>query len=199
MSTVCRWGGTCSFHLMRWSGGFLRRSILILQFCFRSLVRSAFRIFSPRTYRQGSALRKRRVSVPGLTLRKVADGRGDFLRQASHLLTAKAGVIGLEELSVKAMHQYRPLAKSVSDAGMAELVRQGSYKTLWWGRTFVQIDRWKRSTCNGRGALHDGDRATARVIRLHEKAFRNRPLSPGESLGRVGLRAAGLASSPYGC
>ncbi|MAD35235.1 MAG: hypothetical protein CMO30_08810 [Tistrella sp.] len=137
--------------------------------------------------------------MPGLTLRKVADGRGDFLRQASHLLTAKAGVIGLEELSVKAMHQYRPLAKSVSDAGMAELVRQGSYKTLWWGRTFVQIDRWKRSTCNGRGALHDGDRATARVIRLHEKAFRNRPLSPGESLGRVGLRAAGLASSPYGC
>lgn len=137
---------------------------------------------------KGSARRKRRVRVLGRTHRQVANRRSDFIHQTSHRLTAKAGVIGLEDLSVQAMQRNRRLAKSVSDAGMAELIRQVRYKADWRGRTFVQIDRWKRSTgvcpdcgvvherldlsvrvwtCDGCGAVHDRDEAAARVIRLH--------------------------------
>jgi putative transposase len=137
---------------------------------------------------KGSARRKRRVRVLGRIHRQVANRRSDFLHQTSHMLTAKAGVIGLEDLGVQAMQRNRRLAKSVGDAGMAELVRQIRYKADWRGRVFVRIDRWTRSTgvcpdcgtvhgrldlsvriwtCEGCGAVHDRDAAAARVIRLH--------------------------------
>jgi len=137
---------------------------------------------------KGSARRRRRVRALGRSHRQVANRRGDLLHRTSHLPTAKAGVIGLEDLGVQAMRRNRRLAKSVGDAGMAELVRQVRSKADWRSRVFVRIDRWTRSTgvcpdcgtvherldrpvrvwtCGGCGAVHDRDAAAARVIRLH--------------------------------
>lgn len=136
---------------------------------------------------KASSRRKRRVRSLAVAHRKVSSRRSDFIHQISHQLTAKADVIALEDLNVRSMQQNRGLAKSVSDAGMAELIRQVKYKASWRGRRFVQIDRWHRSTgvcpdcgavherldlsvrswtCDGCGAAHDRDGAAARVIRL---------------------------------
>jgi putative transposase len=42
------------------------------------------------------------------------------------------------------------LAKSISDVGWGEFVRQLEYKSQWYGRTLVKIDRWYPSskTCH---------------------------------------------------
>ena len=62
-------------------------------------------------------------------------------------------VIAVEDLAVKNMVQNRKLAQSISDAGWGELVRQLIYKSEWYGRELVKIDRWfpssKRCSCCG--------------------------------------------------
>jgi putative transposase len=58
-----------------------------------------------------------------------------------------------ESLAVKNMVKNRRLARSISDAGWGELTRQLAYKALWYGRNFVQLDRWfpgsKTCSCCG--------------------------------------------------
>jgi len=47
-----------------------------------------------------------------------------------------------ESLAVKNMVKNPKLAQAISDAGWGELTRQLAYKALWYGRNFVQLDRW---------------------------------------------------------
>ena len=48
------------------------------------------------------------------------------------------------------MVKNRCLAKSISDVGWGEFVRQLEYKAQWYGRTLMKIDRWYPSskTCH---------------------------------------------------
>ena len=87
-----------------------------------------------------------------------------------------------EQRLVKAQ---RRLAKSISDVGWGEFVRQLDYKARWYGRTFVKIDRWYPSsktcsscqyvlealsldcrcwTCPVCGTLHDRDHNAAKNV-----------------------------------
>ncbi len=66
-------------------------------------------------------------------------------------------VICVESLSVKNMVKNHSLAKALSDVGWSELVRQLEYKSQWYGRTLVKIDRWYPSskTCSACHAILD--------------------------------------------
>ena len=84
---------------------------------------------------------------------KIADRRKDYQHKLStrivHSLPApQAGlqVICIESLAVKNMLQNHCLAKSISDVGWGELVRQLEYKARWYGRTLVSIDKWYPSS-----------------------------------------------------
>jgi putative transposase len=59
-------------------------------------------------------------------------------------------VICVESLVAKNMVKNHCLAKSISDVGWGEFVRQLEYKAKWYGRTLVKIDRWYPSskTCH---------------------------------------------------
>ncbi len=48
------------------------------------------------------------------------------------------------------MIKNHKLAKSIQDASWGEIIRQLEYKSIWYGRTFIQIDRWFPSskTCS---------------------------------------------------
>lgn len=70
------------------------------------------------------------------------------------------------------------LARAIADVGWSEIVRKLEYKSAWYGRTFVQIDRFYPSS-----TTHDRDInaavnireaglaiiAGADMLRLHEK------------------------------
>ncbi|PHM07719.1 transposase [Nostoc sp. 'Peltigera malacea cyanobiont' DB3992] len=73
---------------------------------------------------------------------EISDTRHDFLHKLTTRLVRENQVIAVEDLSVKNMVKNRKLALSISDASWGELVRQLEYKSNWYGRTFVKIDRW---------------------------------------------------------
>jgi putative transposase len=95
---------------------------------------------------KGSAnRRKARIKVARLHA-KTADTRRDFLHQLSTRLVNENQVICCESLAVSNMQKNRCLAKSISDAGWSEFVRQLEYKSLWYGHELVGIDKWYPST-----------------------------------------------------
>jgi putative transposase len=80
----------------------------------------------------------------------INDRRRDYQHKLSTRIVRENQVICLESLAVKNMVKNHCLAKSISDVGWGEFVRQLEYKAQWYGRTLVKIDRWYPSskTCH---------------------------------------------------
>ncbi|MDA8118707.1 MAG: RNA-guided endonuclease TnpB family protein, partial [Gammaproteobacteria bacterium] len=134
---------------------------------------------------KGSANRaKARLKVARLHAR-ITDTRTNFLHQLSSRIVRENQVIAVESLAVCNMKKNRSLAKSISDAGWGEFLRQLEYKAAWYGRTVVGIDRWYPSSkrchdcghtvsalplnvrewvCPECGSVHDRDINAARNI-----------------------------------
>ena len=72
----------------------------------------------------------------------IRDSRQDFLHKLTTRLVRENQTIVAESLAVKNMIKNPKLSKAISDAGWGELTRQLAYKALWYGRNFVQLDRW---------------------------------------------------------
>jgi putative transposase len=135
---------------------------------------------------KGSRNRAKQKLVVARVHERIANQRRDFFNKLSSGLIDENQVICLENLNVAGMKRNRKTAKSVSDAGWSELVRQLEYKALWYGRTIVRVDRWfpssqlcsacgfrnpevkdlaiRKWTCPVCGAEHDRDGNAARNI-----------------------------------
>jgi putative transposase len=55
-------------------------------------------------------------------------------------------VICAENLNIKGLIRNHKLAKAIADASWGEILRQLSYKAIWQGKHFVQIDRFDPSS-----------------------------------------------------
>lgn len=134
---------------------------------------------------KGSANRKKAKLKVARLHAKIADTRKDFLHKLSTRLVNENQVIAIETLAVSNMQKNHCLAKSISDASWSEFVRQLEYKSLWYGRELVGIDRWYPSskrcsdcghivkamplnvrewTCPECGSIHDRDINAARNV-----------------------------------
>jgi putative transposase len=84
---------------------------------------------------------------------KISDCRMDSLHKLSRRLINDNQVICVETLKVKNMVRNPCLAKSISDAGWGEFVRQLEYKAEWADRQVARIDQWYPSSkrCSGCG------------------------------------------------
>ena len=108
---------------------------------------------------------------------KVRHYREDFQHQVSHRLIEDNQFIGMETLAVQNMARKakkkldengkptrngqsakRATNRSILRSGWGGLVEKISYKAQWYGRTFVQVDRFYPSSrlCNGCGHKYDG-------------------------------------------
>jgi putative transposase len=81
---------------------------------------------------------------------RINDQRRDYQHKLSTRIIRENQVICIESLAVKNMVKNHCLAKAISDVGWGEFVRQLDYKSQWYGRTLIKIDRWYPSskTCH---------------------------------------------------
>ena len=107
---------------------------------------------------KGSSNRKKAKAKIAKIHFKVVNIRKDSLHKATTGVIAKRpSAIGIESLNVKGMVKSHSLAKAVSDASMAEFLRQIEYKAAWAGIPVVKADRFFPSTktCSGCGEKRD--------------------------------------------
>ena len=86
---------------------------------------------------------------------KIRNQRLDFLHKLSSKLINENQVICLEDLQVKDMVKNHKLAKSISDVSWSKFVELLKYKSDWYGRKLVKIDKFFPSskTCSSCGNI----------------------------------------------
>jgi putative transposase len=82
-----------------------------------------------------------------------ANLRRDALHKLTTTLSTQYGTVVVENLNLAGMVRNRRLARALADVGLAELRRQLTYKTSWYGSQLVVADRSYPSskTCSGCG------------------------------------------------
>ena len=109
---------------------------------------------------------------------KVAHARRDFQHKLSKSLIDENQAICVETLCVKNMSRNRKLARLIQDASWSRFDVMLGYKSEWYGRHLMHVDRWFPSSktcsacgstkgrlglsdrvweCDGCGATHDRD------------------------------------------
>ena len=114
-------------------------------------------------------MRRRKMQIGTLHAR-IANARCNHQHQLTTRVVNAANVIAIEDLNVKAMSRSmrRPFRRSVSDAGLGEIRRQMTYKTIWHGRHLSVVDRFFPSSqlCST-----DGCDYRHRNLQLHERQW----------------------------
>lgn len=75
----------------------------------------------------------------------IANQRSYFIHNMTASLVRNYDVIVTEDLNIAGMKKSN-LGKSISDASWSEFIRQLEYKSSWYGRTFIKIDRFYPSS-----------------------------------------------------
>ncbi len=92
----------------------------------------------------------------------ISNARNDFLHKLSKAIIDENQVVVVEDINVKGLLKTK-LAKSIADSGWSKFLTYLKYKAEWYGRTFIQVDRFFPSSklCHRCGhknedlALHD--------------------------------------------
>lgn len=134
--------------------------------------------------RKGSVNRRRTVARLNREHACLGARRRDFTHKLSRRVIDRHEGVAVETLRLKGLMRTR-MARSLADAGLAELIRQLRYKAGWAGRDFREMPTFQRSTgvcpacgeigprlglgvrawsCTGCGAGHDRDVAAAQII-----------------------------------
>lgn len=135
--------------------------------------------------KKGSASRNRQRIKLSRTYEKITNVRKDHLHKVSTEIVKNHDVIAVEDLNVKGMIENHCLAQALSDVSLGEFYRMLEYKSVWYGREYVKIDRFFPSsktcsdcgwikqdltlkdrewTCNSCNVTHDRDLNAAKNI-----------------------------------
>jgi len=159
---------------------------------------------------KGSANRARARRRVAVVHRKVRETRLDHAHKAALALVRDSQAVYAEDLAVSGLARTR-LAKSVHDAGWAQLLRLIGEKAGHYGRTFHQVGRFSPTSqicsvcgakdgpkplqvrswqCGACGAVHDRDVNAARNVLAAGRAERlnacGGTVRPGDLLARPG-------------
>ncbi|GAA4192329.1 RNA-guided endonuclease TnpB family protein [Microbispora amethystogenes] len=137
----------------------------------------------------GSANRaKARLKVARVYAR-IADRRRDFLHKPTTSLVRETQAVVIEDLAVRNMVKNHSLARAISDASWRELRSMLAYKTAWYGRELVVIDRWFPSSrlCSACGTLAEAMPLNVRTWECACGAVHDRDANAARNILAAGL------------
>ena len=147
-----------------------------------------------RKTRGGSNWDKARIKVARLHER-ITNQRKDMLNKLSSELVGKYDVICIEDLQVSNMVKNHNLAQSISDASWSEFVRQLEYKSKWYGKELIKVDRFFPSsqTCNVCGYINKATKnlAVRTWICPNCNAKHDRDINASINILHEGMRTVG--------
>jgi putative transposase len=137
----------------------------------------------------GSANRERaRVRVAKVYAR-IADRRTDFLHKLTTRLVRENQVIAMEDLTVRNLMRNHRLARAISDASWRRMRSMLEYKTAWYGRELVVVDRWFPSSklCSACGAIAESMPLNVRTGQCACGAVHDRDVNAAKNILAAGL------------
>jgi len=168
----------------------------------RYLVKAEKRL--KRLSRQLSKKEKRSNNFHKLSIRisklyeRVVNKRDNFLHKLSKGIIDD--VIILEDLNIKGMHKSKYLSKSISDVSWGRFINFLEYKSKWYGREIVKINRYFPSskTCSRCGYIN-------KELTLSERGWvcpichtiHDRDINAAINLLRVGLEQSEFTPVEY--
>ena len=162
---------------------------------------------------KGSSNRRKAIKVIARLSGKIRDRRIDYLHKMSTALVRENQVICAESLNVKGMIKNKKLARGIADAGWGTFLQFLKYKSEWYGRSFVQVDRFFPSSkqcshckiinealqlsdriwiCPACNTEHDRDITAA--VNIREEGLR---LIQWCTVGHTGYKACGADVRPF--
>jgi IS605 OrfB family transposase len=124
---------------------------------------------------------------------KIANRRKDFLHKTSTKLAQEYGLIVIGDVSPSKLAKTR-MAKSVLDAGWADLKRMLSYKSIRNGGSTLEVsEAYTTQVCSCCGALPDGRPKGIADLGIREwtcsdcGAVHNRDVNAARNILRIGL------------
>jgi putative transposase len=141
---------------------------------------------------KGSANRQKARQRVARIHARIADRRHDHLHKITTRLVRENQTVVIEDLMVRNMVANHRLARAVSDASWRLLRSMLAYKTSWYGRELIVIDRWFPSTklCSVCGSLQRSLPLDVRSWRCPCGAHHDRDINAA-----INILAAGLADS----
>ncbi len=96
---------------------------------------------------------------------KTANIRKDSIHKATSKIVNENQVIVLENLDVVNMIKKMPFTKVLTDIGLYKFRRQIEQKSIWYGRTFILVDKYFPSSklCSGCGRIKESQKLSERV------------------------------------
>jgi putative transposase len=107
-----------------------------------------------RKARESNNRKKARFKVARLHAR-ISDTRRDRLQKFTTKIISENQAIFVEGLNVAGMVKNHSLARHIADAAFGEIFRELEYKAAWYGRTYLELDRFFPSSklCSSCGHL----------------------------------------------
>lgn len=140
---------------------------------------------------KGSKNRDKAKLKLAIKYEKIKNAKQDYIHKLTSKIISENQVIVLEDLNVSGMMKNHKLAKSVQELGLHEIKRQLEYKSKWYNRDLIFVDRFYPSSkkCSCCGEINKDLKLSDRIFKCKECGFEiDRDLNAALNIENEGLR-----------